>query len=170
MIHAMNGHSAVPYTQTVNHSNVESSTGELPRGYRTRPALLLHKLGNTILERAEDPLAAIGLSSRQYSLLAVMDSDEPQSQLQLAGLCGLLPAQVVPVLDTLESRGLVERTRSETDRRRSVVRLTDSGRELLQRADALGESIMGALFAHLDPEARGQLDETVRIAMEGAGG
>src|SRR3954451_22396029 len=142
---------AVPYTQAMNHSNLESS---LPRGYTTRPALLLHKLGNTILERAEDPLAAIGLSSRQYSLLAVMDSEEPQSQLQLAGLCGLLPAQVVPVLDELEARGLVERTRSDTDRRRSVVRITDSGRELLRRADALGESIMDGLFPHLDAEAR----------------
>src|SRR3954463_5708005 len=153
---------AVPYTQTMNHSNLESS---LPRGYATRPALLLHKLGNTILERAEDPLAAIGLSSRQYSLLAVMDSDEPSSQLKLAGLCGLLPAQVVPVLDEMESRGLVERTRSETDRRRSVVRITDPGRGLLQRADVLGASIMDALFRDLDPEARERLDEMFRVAL-----
>jgi DNA-binding MarR family transcriptional regulator len=142
--------------------------GDLPLGYAARPALLLHKLGNTVLERAEGPMAAIGLTPRQYSLLAVMDSDEPPSQLALAGLCGLLPAQVVPVLDELEGRGLVERTRSETDRRRSVVRITDTGRGLLVRADALGASIMDVLFAHLDPEARAQLDETVRVALERA--
>ena len=152
----------------MNHSNLEPSLSQLPLGYRERPALLLHKLGSTVLERAEDPMAAIGLSPRQYSLLAVMDSDEPSSQLELAGLCGLLPAQVVPVLDELESRGLVERTRSETDRRRSVVRITAAGRELLQRADALGASIMDALFAHLDAEARAHLDETVRVALERA--
>jgi DNA-binding MarR family transcriptional regulator len=152
----------------MNHSNLESSLHGLPLGYRERPALLLHKLGNTVLERAEDPMAAIGLSPRQYSLLAVMDSDQPSSQLELAGLCGLLPAQVVPVLDELESRGLVERTRSETDRRRSVVRITESGRGLLQRADALGESIMDGLFAPLDAEARAQFDETVRVALERA--
>jgi DNA-binding MarR family transcriptional regulator len=149
----------------MNHSNPESTLGDLPRGYAVRPALLLHKLGNTVLERAEDPMAAIGLSPRQYSLLAVMDSDEPSSQLQLAGLCGLLPAQVVPVLDELESRGLVERTRSETDRRRSVVRITDSGRELLQRGDALGSSIMDLLFGDLDPEEREQLHEKFRVAL-----
>jgi DNA-binding MarR family transcriptional regulator len=152
----------------MNHSNLESSLSQLPLGYRERPALLLHKLGNTILERAEDPMAAIGLSPRQYSLLAVMDSDQPSSQLELAGLCGLLPAQVVPVLDELESRGLVERTRSETDRRRSVVRITASGRELLQRGDALGESIMETLLPHLDAEARAQFDEAVRVALERA--
>jgi DNA-binding MarR family transcriptional regulator len=149
----------------MNHSNDESNLEELPRGYAVRPALLLHKLGNTVLERAEDPLAAIGLTPRQYSLLAVMDSDEPPSQLALAGLCGLLPAQVVPVLDELESRGLVERSRSETDRRRSVVRITDTGRGLLERADALGASIMDVLFGDLDPDARERLEEMFRVAL-----
>jgi DNA-binding MarR family transcriptional regulator len=146
----------------MNHSSLESS---LPRGFAERPALLLHKLGMQILQRAEDPLAAIGLSPRQYVLLAILAADEPASQLELAELCGLLPAQVVPVLDEMESRGLVERTRSETDRRRSVVRLTDAGRERLSRADALGSSIMDTLFADVDPEARERLDEMFRVAL-----
>jgi len=146
----------------MNHSSLESS---LPRGFAERPALLLHKLGTQILMRAEDPLAAIGLSGRQYVLLAVLGSDAPASQLELAELCGLLPAQVVPVLDEMESRGLVERTRSESDRRRSVVRVTAAGRKLLVKADALGASIMDTLFADLDPEARERLDEMFRVAL-----
>jgi len=148
--------------RAMNHSSLESS---LPRGFAERPALLLHKLGTQILMRAEDPLAAIGLSGRQYVLLAVLGSDAPASQLELAELCGLLPAQVVPVLDEMESRGLVERTRSETDRRRSVVRVTNAGRNLLAKADALGASIMDTLFADLDPEARERLDEMFRVAL-----
>ena len=162
MILRMNGHGAVQYMRVMNHSSPESS---LPRGFADRPALLLHKLGTQILMRAEDPLAAIGLSGRQYVLLAVLGSDAPASQLELAELCGLLPAQVVPVVDEMESRGLVERTRSETDRRRSVVRVTDAGRELLAKADALGASIMDVLFADLDPEARERLDEMFRVAL-----
>jgi DNA-binding MarR family transcriptional regulator len=162
MILRMNGHGAVQYPQAMNHSSLESS---LPRGFAERPALLLHKLGMQILQRAEDPLAAIGLSPRQYVLLAILAADAPASQLELAELCGLLPAQVVPVLDEMESRGLVERTRSETDRRRSVVRLTDAGRERLSRADALGSSIMDTLFADVDPEARERLDEMFRVAL-----
>jgi len=146
----------------MNHSSLESS---LPRGFAERPALVLHKLGTQILMRAEDPLAAIGLSPRQYVLLAVLGSDAPASQLELAELCGLLPAQVVPVLDEMESRGLVERTRSESDRRRSVVRVTAAGRKLLVKADALGASIMDALFTDVDPEARERLDEMFRVAL-----
>jgi DNA-binding MarR family transcriptional regulator len=165
----MNGHGAVPYTQIVNRSSSESfPETTIPRGYEQRQALLLHKLGTEVLERAEDPLAALGLSPRQYSLLAVLESDQPESQLELAALCGLMPAQVVPVLDELETRGLAERRRSEADRRRSVVRLTGDGRTLLARADALGDEIMDALFGHLDPAARAELGETLKTALERA--
>lgn len=122
----------------------------LPRGAFARPALLLVKLGNDIAARAEDPLAEIGLSGRQYMVLAVLSADTPPSQQELAGLCGLLPAQVVLAVDELERRGLVARQRSEADRRRSVVTLTDDGAEVLARADTLGER----LVADLEPEVR----------------
>jgi DNA-binding MarR family transcriptional regulator len=113
-----------------------------PRGIYERPALLMVKIGTQIVDRAEDALAEMGLSGRQYMLLAVLSADDAPSQLELAGLCGLLPAQVVPVLDKLEERGLVARTRSESDRRRYVVSLTAAGREALEQADALGRSLV----------------------------
>ena len=138
---------------------------DLPRGITDRTALVLVKLGNQILARAEDPLAALGLSGRQYLILAVLGTDAPPSQLELAGLCGLLPAQVVPVLDELERRGLVARQRSEEDRRRSVVRLTPAGEESLAKADELARSIEDTLFGELDAAAREQLHGTLRAAL-----
>src|SRR5690349_8154154 len=123
---------------------------EFPQGITDRPALLLVKVGNAIVAQSEDPLVAMGLSGRQYMVLAVLSSDAPPSQLELAGLCGLLPAQIVPVIDEMERRGFVTRQRSETDRRRSMVNLTDQGRAILAEADALGQS----LVEQLDPEIR----------------
>jgi DNA-binding MarR family transcriptional regulator len=138
-------------------SCLSSDVVTFPQGITDRPALLLVKIGNQIVDRAEDALAEMGLSGRQYMLLAVLASDEPPSQLELAGLCGLLPAQVVPVLDKLEERGLVARTRSETDRRRYVVSLTDKGREALAEADALGRRLVG----ELDPDAADVVVQTL---------
>lgn len=126
------------------------AVAERPRGITERPALLLVKLGNELAQLAEDPLAAMGLSGRQYMVLAVLSTDAPPSQLELAGLCGLLPAQVVPVIDELERRGFVARQRSETDRRRSVVTLTDAGRRILEQADELGRSLVD----RVEPAAR----------------
>ncbi len=139
----------------------------LPRGVADRPALLLHKLGNEVLRRAEEPLAAMGLSGREYVTLAVLDSDAPSSQAELAALCGLLPAQLVPVIDELERDGLAERTRDEADRRRSVVRTTAKGRRLLARADALAARIEDELLGHLDAEQRARLHDVLRQALEG---
>ena len=139
---------------------------DFPRGITTRPALVLVKLGNEVLARAEAPLAAMGLSGRHYLVLAVLATDEPSSQLDLAGLCGLLPAQVVPVLDELERRGLVARQRSDADRRRSVVRLTPAGDKMLAKADDLARAIEDALFGELDRAEREQLDETLRATLK----
>src|SRR5215213_5560512 len=122
-----------------------------------RPALRMVKLGNEIAQQADDPLAAMGLSGRQYMVLAVLSADTPPSQLGLAGLCGLLPAQVVPVIDELERRGFVARQRSQTDRRRSMVTLTDAGSEILERADELGRSLVDAV----EPAARDVLVEAL---------
>jgi DNA-binding MarR family transcriptional regulator len=126
-----------------------SAVAGFPRGITERPALVLVKLGNEVLARAEDPLAALGLSGRQYMILAVLGADAPSSQLDLAALSGLLPAQIVPVLDELERRGFVERQRAEADRRRSVVRVTDAGEEILAKADELARSIEDTLFGEL---------------------
>src|SRR3954447_20347791 len=98
-------------------------------------------------------------------VLAILCSDEPSSQLELAGLCGLLPAQIVPVVDELQRRGLVERQRDESDRRRSIVRPTRQGTELLARTDELAKSIEDAFFGALDPATREQFAASMRSAL-----
>jgi DNA-binding MarR family transcriptional regulator len=143
-------------------------TARLPRGVADRPALLLHKLGNEVLRRAEGPLDEMGLTGREYMTLAVLDSDAPSSQAELAALCGLLPAQLVAVIDELERDGLAERRRDEVDRRRSVVRLTSKGRRLLARADALAARIEDELLGHLDAAQRARLHDVLREAMDAA--
>jgi DNA-binding MarR family transcriptional regulator len=58
-------------------------------------------------------------------------ADGPLTAGQLARSADLNPASVTAMLDHLEDAGIVERTRSTTDRRVCNVALTDSGRKLL---------------------------------------
>jgi DNA-binding MarR family transcriptional regulator len=58
-------------------------------------------------------------------------SDGPMTAGQLARSAELNPASVTAMLDHLEDAGIVERTRSTTDRRVCNVELTTSGRKLL---------------------------------------
>lgn len=53
--------------------------------------------------------------------------DGPKTAGALATATGLRPAATTALIDRLEARGLVERVRDESDRRRVLVRMTDEG-------------------------------------------
>jgi DNA-binding MarR family transcriptional regulator len=53
--------------------------------------------------------------------------DGPKTAGALATATGLRPAATTALIDRLEARGLVERVRDESDRRRVLVRMTEAG-------------------------------------------
>src|SRR3954467_15189869 len=126
-----------------------------PRGVQGRLALLAFHAGVEMSARGESALAEqLGISGREYTPLAVLADDEPDSQQEIAGLLGKAPGIVVAVVDDLEAKGLVERVRSEQDRRRSVVRIPPAGRDALHKADAVADEVADAVFAALSPDER----------------
>jgi DNA-binding MarR family transcriptional regulator len=72
-----------------------------------------------------------GLSFAQYHLLFGLSGECELTTGQLAASAELSPATVTQMLDALVGMGLVERTRSERDRRVVTCALTDRGRELV---------------------------------------
>ena len=134
-------------------------------GITTRLALLVYRAGIEVLARGEARLAELGIDGREYTALAILATDEPESQQELARLMGKAPPIMVAVVDELERKGLVARRRSERDRRRSVVELTEEGRAMLQRADALADEVMAELFGSIDADERAALHLTLRRAV-----
>jgi MarR family transcriptional regulator, lower aerobic nicotinate degradation pathway regulator len=65
--------------------------------------------------------------------------------------------QLVGLLDELEERGLVERQRDPTDRRRHIVRMTPAGKRTLEELRALAASLEDEFLAPLDEAERAQL-------------
>jgi DNA-binding MarR family transcriptional regulator len=141
---------------------------ELPDGIAERSSLLLVKVAHELTVRGVARLQPLGIDGRDYSLLAVLSHDDAGSQAQLAALCSLLPAQLVPVLDALEHQGLVERRRDARDRRRSIVTITDAGRERLAQADEAAHELEVELLGDLDEELRERLVTAVRAALPGS--
>lgn len=135
-------------------------------GVRKRLSLSVHRLGFEVLARGERALAPLGIDGRDYLVLAILGTDEPASQHELAELAWKAPQIIVAVVDSLEQRGLVVRRRAADDRRRSVVALTQSGRTLLARADASMDEVTDRIFGALDPAERGRLHETLRRALD----
>lgn len=83
--------------------------------------------------RLDASLGPLGLRSRDFWLLLIAGAGNV-SQHEMAELCGLDPSSLVPVIDALERRGLLQRERNPKDRRVQWVRRTDKGDRLFRRA------------------------------------
>ena len=134
-------------------------------GINDRLALLVYRAGVEVLARGEAALAELGIDGRDYTTLAVLATDQPDSQQELARLMGKAPPIIVAAVDELEKKGLVARRRDERDRRRSVVEMTDAGREMLARADVIADDLIAEIFGALSADERAALHETLRRAM-----
>lgn len=77
-----------------------------------------------------------GLSLAQWQLVRRLAAHDELPAGKLATDAGLTPATVTQTLDTLAAAGLVERVRSETDRRVTLNRLTPAGRERYEEKHA----------------------------------
>jgi DNA-binding MarR family transcriptional regulator len=73
-----------------------------------------------------------GLSLSQYGLLELLADRQSARVQELASHAGITPSTATRILDALERRGVVERTRSDEDRRAVAVSLTEIGRQVVR--------------------------------------
>ncbi len=99
-------------------------------------------------------LRELDLTSAQHELLANLLSAPEQglTQGQLAELLFVTKGNITGLVKRLESRGLLERTSSESDRRVNYVTLTEEGRELAQSSCAKQLELVSHIFGHFDVE------------------
>ncbi len=82
-----------------------------------------------------------GLNQSQVSALIHLDRVEDLSQIGLASRLGMRKAATGTLLDNLEGKGLVERTRGREDRRLQLVSITDEGRSVVETVDHMAEPL-----------------------------
>jgi DNA-binding MarR family transcriptional regulator len=137
----------------------------LPRELATSQVFLLGRLGYELKRHAIEELEAAGFSFYDYSVLALAAEGACTAQSSMADLLRLDRSQLVGLLDGLEERGLIERRRDPTDRRRHLVSITTTGATELTRLRAIVKQIEDEFLAPLDAESREQLYElTVKLA------
>jgi DNA-binding MarR family transcriptional regulator len=81
----------------------------------------------------------------------------------LSQALGIVRSGVVPMLDGLESRKLLKRTASASDRRSHALRLTAEGNALLNRADALVQQHENRLLQKVGPRGHKQLLKILKV-------
>jgi excisionase family DNA binding protein len=71
---------------------------------------------------------------------------------ELSAWLGFAPGSTTPVVDRLSSAGLIDRTRDPVDKRRIVIRLTDAGTAVSDRADAQLAEVVQDLLRVQNPD------------------
>lgn len=98
----------------------------------------------------------------EFSTLMLLRGGEEISHKRLARTLALSAPALTLLLDRLQRRGLVERVRSETDRRSQHVVLTAAGRRLADRSEAAARVMEDELLDTLSPAEHAMLLELLR--------
>lgn len=103
--------------------------------------LLLGRVMGALVAAHDEALLSTGLTAYQAALLMNCASREANTPARLAALNGLDVSTITRMIDRLEKKGLLTRTRSLKDRRQVILRLTPQGRKVLRRAVPLAEQV-----------------------------
>lgn len=114
-----------------------------------------------------EALRDVDLRPAQFGVLMVISRNPGLRQSDACGGLGIQKANFVPLINELESRGLVVREPSITDRRSYALHLTAEGRELLGRACDLHAEHEARLTERIGKSGRTQLLELLNRLVDG---
>ena len=128
---------------------------------------LLAGLGRDATARVRRAMRPLGLGAQQFLVLKQLQLLGDTSQAELADALGIDRSNLASIIAALCDRGLAERTRHEVDRRRYVLRLSQTGERLLRRTEGAIATAEDDLLTPLDQEHREQLYALLRRLADG---
>ena len=124
------------------------------------------RTGDALLQREVEVLRTEGLGFAQYNVLRIL-----RGAGEGGASCGDIAERMVNrdpdltrLLDRLETGGLVERSRLETDRRVVVAKITRKGRAVLERLDGKVADTHRQQLRHMTREQLRTLAELLALA------
>jgi DNA-binding MarR family transcriptional regulator len=133
----------------------EATRSPLEIATELRPAVL--RLARNLRRETE----ALGVTSQQATLLALVDGQPGLSLRELAHAEGISAPSLSAHLDRLETAGRLRRVRSEDDRRRVGLELSPEGRAILRRVRARRTTWLADRLAQLSDEDRERVEQAL---------
>jgi DNA-binding MarR family transcriptional regulator len=96
-------------------------------------------------------LVRLGISMAQLNIMYTLQRSGVMPMSRLAELLGVSLSNASGLVDRMEERGFIERTRVPEDRRIVLVHVTEAGTRMIQENDALSDELMRDVLARLDP-------------------
>ena len=138
-----------------------------PRSNRpTRTAFLLSQIGSFLSARFAERVQELGLTASEAGVLRFVARSPGTSQRVLADRIGSAPSRVVSLIDSLETRGLLERRRGSADRRNQELWLTPVGDATLGQLQQLAAEHEAEILGSLTSEQVAQLSALLESIAE----
>jgi DNA-binding MarR family transcriptional regulator len=131
----------------------------LPATLSDRTSYLLGRAADAVKALGERDLEPLGITPREYTVLAVLAEESPLSQTRVAEILGLDRTTILKLGASLEMLGLVVRERDPADRRAYAVALTPDGEQMRKQAFRLLLDCERRFLSALAPLERKQLHD-----------
>lgn len=119
-----------------------------------RTLYLVKQLESAIRAIMDDGLRSFGLTTLQYTALSVLQQRDDLSSAQLARRAFVRPQTMHQMVQSLHERELIERRRDPGNRRVLLIRLSTSGRALLDECEPLVRDIEERMLAGMPSHER----------------
>jgi DNA-binding MarR family transcriptional regulator len=92
----------------------------------------------------------LGISMAQLHILYTLQRNGEMPMSRLAEVLNVSLSNATGLIDRIEERGFVERSRVPEDRRIVLIRVTEAGERMLGEIDALSDELLRSVLGHLD--------------------
>jgi len=96
-------------------------------------------------------LVRLGISMAQLNIMYVLQRNGEMPMSRLADVLNVSLSNASGLVDRMEERGFIERTRVAEDRRVVLVRVTNAGTRVIEENDALSDELMRDVLGRLEP-------------------
>ena len=127
----------------------------------------------TLKVLSNERVLKVGLSMAQLNILYTLKRCGEMPMSRLAEMLNVSLSNATGLIDRIEERGLVERTRVPEDRRIVLIRVTKAGEQLLRDLDILSDDLLRSVLGRLSPielAAVGSAFTSIRDALVDAAG
>jgi DNA-binding MarR family transcriptional regulator len=98
---------------------------------------------------SSERLVRLGISMAQLHILYTLQRNGEMPMSRLADVLNVSVSNATGLIDRIEERGFVERTRVPEDRRIVMIRVTDAGRRMLEEVDAISTDLLRSVFGRI---------------------
>jgi DNA-binding MarR family transcriptional regulator len=121
---------------------------------------LLARARNLLASEVDAALKDLDISSQQMGIIVLLSKGTASTPFELSKLLGIDTGLMTRMLDKLEEKGLLERSRDDKDRRVVNLTLTRAG---IRVADGIPDIVPPVLNARLRSFSRAEFEELKRL-------